>query len=199
VDLSKFGLTSALLACGVFQLRTRVLRNVDVYIFVIIGGVIMFNVGDKIVYPMHGAGVIESIEEREILGQKQSYYIVRIPYGDMKVMIPIKSVDDIGIREVIDSKEADKVINILKSEDTSQVSNWNKRYRENMSRIKSGDIFEVADVVRMLMMRDKEKGLSTGERKMLNNAKQILISELVLAKGMDKDEIENIIDNYFAD
>lgn len=159
----------------------------------------MFNVGDKIVYPMHGAGVIESIEEREILGQKQSYYIVRIPYGDMKVMIPIKSVDDIGIREVIDSKEADKVINILKSEDTSQVSNWNKRYRENMSRIKSGDIFEVADVVRMLMMRDKEKGLSTGERKMLNNAKQILISELVLAKGMDKDEIENIIDNYFAD
>ena len=83
----------------------------------------MFNVGDKIVYPMHGAGVIESIEEREILGQKQSYYIVRIPYGDMKVMIPIKSVDDIGIREVIDSKEADKVINILKSEDTSQVSN----------------------------------------------------------------------------
>lgn len=159
----------------------------------------MFNVGDKIVYPMHGAGVIESIEEREILGQKQNYYIVRIPYGDMKVMIPIKSVDDIGIREVIDSKEADKVINILKSEDTSQVSNWNKRYRENMSRIKSGDIFEVADVVRMLMMRDKEKGLSTGERKMLNNAKQILISELVLAKGMDKDEIENIIDNYFAD
>ncbi|HHW01137.1 MAG TPA: CarD family transcriptional regulator [Clostridiaceae bacterium] len=159
----------------------------------------MFNVGDKIVYPMHGAGVIESIEEKEILGQKQNYYVVRIPYGDMKVMIPIKSVDDIGIREVIDSKDVDKVISILKNEDTSQVNNWNKRYRENMSRIKSGDIFEVADVVRMLMIRDKEKGLSTGERKMLNNAKQILISELVLAKGMDKDEIENIIDNYFAD
>jgi len=168
-----------------------------VYIFVGIGGKIMFNVGDKIVYPMHGAGVIESIEEKEILGQKQNYYVVRIPYGDMKVMIPIKSVDDIGIREVIDSKDVDKVISILKNEDTSQVNNWNKRYRENMSRIKSGDIFEVADVVRMLMIRDKEKGLSTGERKMLNNAKQILISELVLVKGMDKDEIENIIDNYF--
>lgn len=159
----------------------------------------MFNVGDKIVYPMHGAGIIESIEEKEILGEKQNYYIVRIPYGDMKVMIPIKNVDDIGIREVIDSKDVDKVISILKNENVSQVSNWNKRYRENMSRIKSGDIFEVADVVRMLMIRDKEKGLSTGERKMLNNAKQILISELVLVKGMDKDEIENIIDNYFAD
>ncbi len=159
----------------------------------------MFNVGDKIVYPMHGAGVIESIEEKEILGQKQNYYIVRMPFGDMKVMIPINSVNEIGIREVIDSKDVDKVISILRNEDKSQVSNWNKRYRENMSRIKSGDIFEVADVVRMLMIRDKEKGLSTGERKMLNSAKQILISELVLAKGMDKDEIENIIDNYFAD
>lgn len=159
----------------------------------------MFNVGDKIVYPMHGAGVIESIEEKEILGQKQNYYVVKMPFGDMKVMIPINSVNEIGIREVIDSKDVDKVISILKNEDKSQVSNWNKRYRENMSRIKSGDIFEVADVVRMLMIRDKEKGLSTGERKMLNSAKQILISELVLAKGIDKDEIENMINNYFGD
>lgn len=159
----------------------------------------MFNVGDKIVYPMHGAGVIEAIEEKEILGQRHNYYIVKMPYGDMKLMIPTQNVDEVGIRGVIGCEEVEKVIDILKNEDTSEVSNWNKRYRENMSRIKSGSIFEVADVVRMLILREKDKGLSTGERKMLNSARQILISELVLVKGMKKVEIENIIDSYLTD
>jgi len=155
----------------------------------------MFDVGDKIVYPMHGAGVIESIEEREILGHKQYYYIVKMPIGDMKVMIPTNNVDDIGIREIIDIREVEKVIDILKTQNTSVTNNWNKRYRENMMKIKTGDIFEVAEVVKILMTREKEKGLSTGEKKMLNNAKQILISELVLAKGVDQSEIESAIDN----
>ncbi len=155
----------------------------------------MFEVGDKIVYPMHGAGVIESIEEREILGQKQNYYIVRMPIGDMKVMIPIDNVEDIGIREIIGVQEVEKVIETLKEQNTIVTNNWNKRYRENMGTIKTGDIFEVAEVVKTLMVRDKEKGLSTGEKKMLNNAKQILISELVLAKGVDHSEIESAIDN----
>ncbi len=155
----------------------------------------MFEVGDKIVYPMHGAGVIESIEEREILGQKQNYYIVRMPIGDMKVMIPIDNVEDIGIREIIGVQEVEKVIETLKEKNTIVTNNWNKRYRENMGKIKTGDIFEVAEVVKTLMVRDKEKGLSTGEKKMLNNAKQILISELVLAKGVDHSEIESAIDN----
>ena len=156
----------------------------------------MFNVGDKIVYPMHGAGIIESIEEKEILGLKQDYYVVKMPVGDMKVMIPICNVDDIGIREVIDSHDVDKVFIILQDQSVNVTSNWNKRYRENMIKIKSGNIFEVTDVVRTLMLREKEKGLSTGERKMLNSARQILISELVLAKGSNQFEIENIIDNY---
>ena len=155
----------------------------------------MFNIGDKIVYPMHGAGVIESIEEKEILGHKQNYYVVRIPIGDMRVMIPIESVNEIGIREIIDEKQANEVLNVLKEKTTCETGNWNKRYRENMLKIKSGNIFEVAEVVKSLMIRDKEKGLSTGEKKMLNNARQILISELVLVKNSTPQEIESIIES----
>ena len=114
----------------------------------------MYNVGDRIVYPMHGAGVIESIEEKEILGNKQSYYVVRIPVGDMKVMIPTKNVMGIGIREVISEQDADRVFSVLGMETSSSTSNWNKRYRENMVKIKSGNIYEVADVVRSLMLRE---------------------------------------------
>jgi len=139
--------------------------------------------------------VIEAIEEKEILGNKQNYYIVRIPIGDMKVMIPIDSIDDIGIREVIDEEKANKVLDVLRQSAACETINWNKRYRENMLKIKSGDIFEVAEVVKNLMIRDKEKGLSTGEKKMLNNARQILISELVLVKNTTPQEIESIIKN----
>lgn len=156
----------------------------------------MFNIGDKIVYPMHGAGVIESIEEKEILGRKQSYYVVRMPIGGMKVLIPIQNVDDIGIREVIHEQDVDKVLEILKDRNVTLTSNWNKRYRENMVKIKSGNIFKVAEVVKTLMLRERQKGLSTGEKKMLNGARQILISELVLAKGANAFEIESIIDGY---
>jgi len=145
---------------------------------------------------MHGAGIIESIEEKEILGKKQSYYVVRIPIGDMKVMIPTKNVKGIGIRDVISEQDADKVFSILKSESCNLNKNWNKRYRENLVKIKSGNIYEVADVVKSLMLRDKEKGLSTGERKMLSSAKQILVSELVLAKNMSANEVEEIINNF---
>jgi len=154
----------------------------------------MYSVGDKIVYPMHGAGVIESIEEKEFLGQKQDYYILRMPLGDMRVMIPTTNVVGIGIRGIIDMKEIDGVLEVLKGRSVNVNTNWNKRYRENMVKIKSGSIYEVADVVRTLMQREKNKGLSTGERKMLNSAKQILISELVLAKGANQLEIEVIID-----
>ena len=156
----------------------------------------MFNVGDKIVYPMHGAGVIESIEEKEILGSKQNYYVMKMPVGDMKVMIPTLNVDGIGIREVIDSCDVDKVYEILQDQNVNVNNNWNKRYRENMTKIKSGDIYEVADVVRILMIRDREKGLSTGERKMLNSARQIMVSELVMAEGSNPGEIETAINDF---
>lgn len=156
----------------------------------------MYSVGDKVVYPMHGAGVIESIEEKEILGRKQNYYVLRMPLGDMKVMIPTQSVENIGLREVIHSNDVDKVYEILQDQDVNVTSNWNKRYRENMSKIKSGNIYEVADVVRILMKREREKGLSTGEKKMLNSAKQILVSELILAEDSDQVEVESTIDKF---
>ena len=158
----------------------------------------MYNIGDKIVYPMHGAGVIESIEEKEILGQRQSYYIMKMPIGDMKVMIPTHNISGIGIRDVITSQDVERVFELLSDQRLNVSTNWNKRYRENMVKIKSGNIFEVADVVRSLMIREKEKGLSTGERKMLNSAKQILVSELVLAKNMKQLEIEGLINNYLG-
>lgn len=153
----------------------------------------MFNIGDKIVYPMHGAGIIESIEEREILGERKSYYVMRMPIGDMKVMIPINNVEGIGIRDVIGYQDADEVFNSFSRKCNEQSTNWNKRYRENMVKIKSGNVFEVADVVKSLILREKSKGLSTGERKMLNSAKQILISELVLAKNMNPVDVEDLI------
>ncbi|HHW55486.1 MAG: CarD family transcriptional regulator [bacterium] len=157
----------------------------------------MFNVGDKIVYPMHGAGIIEAIEEKEVLGEKRKYYIMHLPLGDMKVMIPTNSVNKLGLREVIDEEEVQKVLQILKDQKTKMSSNWNRRYRANMEKIRSGDIYEVAEVVKNLSIRKKEKGLSTGESKMLDSARQILISELVLAKDIEEDEAEGLIDELF--
>ncbi|KNZ68465.1 CarD family transcriptional regulator [Thermincola ferriacetica] len=158
----------------------------------------MFNIGDKVVYPMHGAGIIEAIEEKEVLGEVRSYYVMRLPIGDMKVMIPTSNVKDLGLRQVIDEEGVQRVLNILSEKDTAMSANWNKRYRTNMEKIKSGNIFEVAEVVRNLMRRDQEKGLSTGERKMLENARQILISELVLARGVKEEKVQSMLDEVFA-
>jgi CarD family transcriptional regulator len=159
----------------------------------------MFNVGDKVVYPMHGAGVIEAIEEKEILGARKRYYIMNIPIGDMKVMIPMDNVDQIGLRDVIDTDGVEQVLTILKDNHSKMSTNWNRRYRANMEKIKSGDIFQVAEVVRNLMLRELEKGLSTGERKMLDSARQILKSELVLAKDTNEQDIDEIINQFFTE
>jgi len=153
----------------------------------------VFNIGDKVVYPMHGAGVIEAIEEKEVLGQKQKYYIMKLPIGEMKVMVPMDNVEEVGLREIIDKDGVPKVIDVLKGKKSKMSSNWNRRYRANMEKIRTGDIFEVAEVVRNLAIRDAEKGLSTGEKKMLDNAKQILISELVLAQDSTEEQIETLL------
>lgn len=154
----------------------------------------MFSVGDQIVYPMHGAGTIDSIEEKDILGEKQSYYILKMP-GEIKVMVPVSKAEEVGVRNIIDKTSADKVFSLLSQDETEMDKNWNKRYRDNMEKIKSGDIYEIADVVRNLSFKQKEKGLSTGEKKMLTNAKQILVSELVLAEQANQDEIEELVDS----
>ena len=154
----------------------------------------MFNVGDKIVYPMHGAGTIDAIEEKNILGEKQNYYIIKMP-GEVKVMVPTDKAEEVGVRNIIGKEEAAKVMSVLGENETEMSQNWNKRYRDNMDKMKSGDIYEVADVVRNLSFKQKEKGLSTGEKKMLNNAKQILVSELVLAEHASQEEVEKLVDN----
>lgn len=158
----------------------------------------MFNIGDKVVYPMHGAGVIEAVEEREVLGEKAQYYIMHLPIGDMQVMVRLDNVEEVGLREIIKDEDVERVFSTLKGEKTQMSQNWNRRYRANMEKIKSGDIFEVAEVVRNLSIRDRERGLSTGERKMLDNARQILISELVLAQGTTAEEVEATIDRLLG-
>jgi len=147
-------------------------------------------VGDKVVYPMYGAGVIEAIEEHEILGSRQNYYVLTMPYGAMRVMIPLENVEHIGLREVIDKVEISKVWDVLKTTPEPIHVNWNRRFNSNLAKIKTGDIFEVAEVVRNLILQDKEKKLSTGERRLLDIARQVLISELVLACGSDASSIE---------
>ena len=153
----------------------------------------MFNIGDKIVYPMHGAGVIQDIEEKNILGEKVAYYIIKMP-GEVKVMVPTAKAEEIGVRNIIDIDTANKVFKVLETDSTEMSMNWNKRYRDNMEKMKSGDIYEIADVVRNLSFKQKERGLSTGEKKMLLNAKQILVSELTLAENMQKETIEEMVD-----
>ena len=162
----------------------------------------MFNVGDKVVYPMHGAGTIEGIEEKDILVEKQAYYIIKMP-GEVKVMVPTAKAEGIGVRDIIDKETAGKVFKVLETDSTQMDMNWNKRYRDNMEKMKSGDAYEIADVVRNLSFKQKEKGLSTGEKKMLLNAKQILVSELTLAENSNKEQMEELvndtINNSFAE
>lgn len=151
----------------------------------------MFAIGDKIVYPMHGAGIIEEIEQKKILGEINEYYVLRVPCGDIKIMIPVKNSDEIGVRAVVDGEQLETVYTLLKEKSTEMSGNWNRRYRENMDKLKSGEIDQVAEVVRNLMRIDRQKKLSTGEKKMLANAKQILTSEMVLASDITPEEAEN--------
>ena len=150
----------------------------------------MFQVGDKIVHPMHGAGVIDSIVQKKVNGVLREYYILKLPLNGMLVMIPTHNSEEIGVRPIVVGEEADRVIAAIPGMDVEMDSNWNRRYRENMLRLKSGDLLEVARVVKGLVRRDGERGLSTGERKMLHSAKQILISEIVLSQDSSYEAVE---------
>lgn len=154
----------------------------------------MYGIGDKIVYPLHGAGIIESIEERVIMGKKQEYYIMRISACNMTVMIPKNTCTEIGVRDIMSKDEAKRVLECFKSEPVNIDDNWNRRQRENLVRLKSGDTYQVLGVLKELLYRDKTKGLSTSERKMLGNARQIIVSELVMSEVATKEDIESIMD-----
>ncbi len=150
----------------------------------------MFHVGDKIVHPMHGAGVIDAIVQKKLNGVTRDYYTLKLPAGGMMVMIPTDHSEEIGVRPVIDGEKAGELLAAMRSIEVTPDQNWNRRYRENMLRLKSGDLMEVARVVKGLMRRDSQRGLSTGERKMLHTAKQILISELVLSQDASYEDVE---------
>ena len=153
----------------------------------------MFRIGDKIVHPMHGAGVVDEIVKRRINGVVRDYYSLKLPIGGMLVMIPTDHCEEIGVRSVLSGDEAERVLGQMSDIQVEMDTNWNHRYRENMLRLKSGDLLEVAKVVKGLMLRDGRRGLSTGERKMLHSAKQILISEIGMAQSISYQEAESRI------
>lgn len=157
------------------------------------GGGSVYKIGDKIVHPMHGAGVIDGIVSQKINGVLRDYYMMKLPLGGMVVMIPTENSGEIGVRSIVGPGEAEQLVAELSEIQVDMTQNWNHRYRENMMRLKSGDLREVARVVKGLMLRDGTRGLSTGERKMLHSAKQILLSELVLAQSITYEEAEERI------
>lgn len=150
----------------------------------------MFRVGDKIVHPMHGAGIVDEIVTRKVNGVLRDYYSLRLPVGGMLVMIPTENCGEIGVRAVLTAEEADRVLGEIADIQVELEPNWNQRYRENMLRLKSGDLLEVSKVVKCLMLRDSRRGLSTGERKMLHSARQILVSEISMAHDIPYEEAE---------
>ncbi len=154
-----------------------------------------FRVGDKIAHPLHGAGIIERTENRRIAGVERVYLVLKIPVGDMDVMIPEETCDKVGVRSIVSLGEIEELYANIPDIEINTTANWNKRYRENMELIKSGDLLKVSSVIKGLMLRDREKGLSTGERKMLHSAKQIVLSEIVLATGDSFEQCESRLDS----
>ena len=155
----------------------------------------MFSIGERVVHPMHGAGVIDDIVEERIAGVRQEYYVFKMPVGGLILKIPTANSAVVGLRTIITPAEAQSLLEAIPALETENNANWNKRYQENMMRMKSGDLYEVARVVKVLMHRDRLRGLSTGERKMLHTARQIMLSEIVLAKECEYHEVETRLDS----
>ena len=149
-----------------------------------------FDVGDKVVYPHHGAAVIEKREKIEAFGEKREYLVLRLAYGDLTLKVPADNTDDVGLREVINDEEVEEVFAVLRKKEARMPTNWSRRFKNHVEKLKSGDIYQVAEVVRNLSLRDKEKGLSAGEKRMLAKARQILVSELTFAINVDEEEAE---------
>jgi len=159
----------------------------------------MFKVGDLAVYPAHGVGLIERIESQEISGCRQDFYVMRILDNGMIIMIPTNNVENVGLREIIEHAEVSKLYSILEKRDVPiDNQTWNRRYREYMDKIKTGSVFEVAEVYRDLLILKVEKDLSFGERKMLDTARNLLVKEISLAKKVGEEQVEKELDQIFA-
>ena len=158
----------------------------------------MYKVGDKVVYPHHGAGTVVKKETREVLGEKREYLTIQILHNDMTVNVPAENAEAVGLRKVINEDTVKEVVKALTGNGTTMPKNWNRRFKHNRDKMKTGDIFELAEVVRNLSLRDRDKGLSTGEKQMFVKAKKILISELMYAKGMDEEETAEWLDGVLV-
>jgi CarD family transcriptional regulator len=158
----------------------------------------LYKVGDKVVYPHHGAGTVVKKEHREVLGQKREYLTIKILHNDMTVNVPSENAEKVGLRKVIDEDMVAVVLKALTGGGTQMPKNWNRRFKHNRDKMKTGDILELAEVVRNLSLRDHEKGLSTGEKQMFVKAKKILASELMYAKAMDEEEAGAWLDEVLA-
>ena len=155
---------------------------------------VVFDIGDKVVYPHHGAAIVERREVKEAFGQKREYLVLRLAYGDLTLMVPADNTDGVGLREVINDEEVEEVFAVLRKKEARMPTNWSRRYKNHSEKLRSGDIYQVAEVVRNLSIRDKDKGLSAGEKRMLSRARQILVSELTFALDVDEAEAEKRLD-----
>jgi CarD family transcriptional regulator len=159
---------------------------------------IKYKIGDQVVYPHHGAGKVIKKEQKEVLGEKREYLTIKILHNDMTVMVPSENAGKAGLRRVIGEAAVKKVLSVLRDDVSQMPKNWNRRFKHNREKIKTGDVFELAEVVRNLAIRESEKGLSTGEKQMYTRAKKILASELMYALEMDEDEAEDHLDELIA-
>ncbi len=159
----------------------------------------MFSIGDKVVYPHHGAAVIEDLCEREILGRRRQYFVLRLAHGDLTLMVPVDNTIEVGLRGVVSKREVKKVFDVLREEESKQPTNWSRRWKTNVEKVSSGDIYQVAEVVRNLSIREKDKGLSAGEKRMLAKARQILLSELTFAVDSTEEKAEAMLDKVLLE
>jgi CarD family transcriptional regulator len=157
-----------------------------------------FGVGDKVVYPHHGAATIEKKEKKDVFGKKQDYLVLRLAYGDLTLMVPADNAEEIGLRDVINDEEVEEVFAVLRKKEARMPTNWSRRFKNHVEKLKSGDIYQVAEVVRNLTIREKDKGLSAGEKRMLGKARQILVSELTFALKMDEETAEAKLDEVLG-
>jgi CarD family transcriptional regulator len=157
-----------------------------------------FNVGETVVYPHHGAALIEATETRIVKGEEKLYLVLKVAQGDLVVKVPAENAEVVGVRDVVDQAGLDHVFDVLRAPHTEEPTNWSRRYKANLEKLASGDVNKVAEVVRDLWRRDRERGLSAGEKRMLSKARQILVSELALAEETDEAKAEGILDEVLA-
>jgi len=157
-----------------------------------------FKVGETVVYPHHGAALIEAIETRQIKGEDRTYLVLKVAQGDLTVRVPADNVDLVGVRDVVGQEGLDRVFEVLRAPHTEEPTNWSRRYKANLEKLASGDVIKVAEVVRDLWRRERDRGLSAGEKRMLAKARQILVSELALAENTNEDKAEAILDEVLA-